>query len=190
MILLRLYLLSGLIVHKLLWEVLKRGNRNAPAPRSGTVPLQLRLVKAVKVSILLGLAVQTVLPTVLPLAEEPALVVTIGLALYSLGLLTAIASRVALADNWSDIEDARMLGNQKVVSRGLYRYVRHPIYVGDLLLLLGFELSLNSWLVLGVVLLIPVVLMKAIQEERTLMNSLPGYALYCARTKRFIPFVV
>jgi protein-S-isoprenylcysteine O-methyltransferase Ste14 len=77
-----------------------------------------------------------------------------------------------------------------VVSKGLYRFIRHPIYVGDLLLLIGLELSLNSWLVLGVILLLPVVIRQAVSEEKMLMRSLPGYETYCARTKRFIPFLI
>jgi protein-S-isoprenylcysteine O-methyltransferase Ste14 len=77
-----------------------------------------------------------------------------------------------------------------VVAYGVFRYIRHPIYVGDLLLLLGLELSLNSWLVLAVVCMIPGVLRQAVREERMLVIALPGYAAYCARTKRFIPFLV
>ncbi len=79
---------------------------------------------------------------------------------------------------------------QAVVSNGPYRLIRHPIYVGDLMLLFGLELALNSWLVLGVLLLAPIVLRQAVQEEKKLALALPGYQEYCANTKRFIPFVV
>jgi protein-S-isoprenylcysteine O-methyltransferase Ste14 len=81
------------------------------------------------------------------------------------------------------------LPSQGVVASGVYAYVRHPIYVGDLLLLLGLELALNSWLVAGVLILAPVVVLKAIKEERMLAEELPGYDSYCHRSKRFIPFV-
>ena len=76
-----------------------------------------------------------------------------------------------------------------VVDRGLYRFIRHPIYAGDLLLLAGLELSLNSWLVVGVALLTPVVMWKAMQEEKGLMTSVNGYAEYAQRTRRFVPWV-
>ncbi|HEV8525468.1 MAG TPA: hypothetical protein VGQ71_13300, partial [Terriglobales bacterium] len=66
---------------------------------------------------------------------------------------------------------------------------RHPIYVGDLLLLVGLELALNSWLVMAVLGLVPFVLRKAILEERILAERLPGYGEYIRRTKRFIPYV-
>ena len=77
-----------------------------------------------------------------------------------------------------------------VVSSGIYRYIRHPIYTGDILLLLGLELCLNSWLVLGLALLVPAVAVQAIKEEQKLVDALPDYASYIRRTKRFIPFLV
>jgi protein-S-isoprenylcysteine O-methyltransferase Ste14 len=79
---------------------------------------------------------------------------------------------------------------QEVVSNGIYRYIRHPIYAGDLLLLFGFELALNSWLVFAIMLLVPVVLRRAVLEEKLLATRLRGYDSYARRTKRFIPFVV
>jgi protein-S-isoprenylcysteine O-methyltransferase Ste14 len=101
-----------------------------------------------------------------------------------------MAARWQLGSNWSDIESARVMPEHAVVSRGIYRYVRHPIYAGDVVMLIGLELALNSWLVLGALALAPVVMRQAIGEERTLRARLPGYAEYCARTKRFIPFVM
>ena len=59
--------------------------------------------------------------------------------------------------NWSDIETAEVLCEHAVVSHGVYRYVRHPIYIGDIALLVGLELALNSWLVLGALAIAPIV---------------------------------
>ena len=149
-----------------------------------------KLVKLVKVAILLGIVAQTMLPEIFPISPEPFLLRVIGVALYTAGLLIAVTARFQLDNNWSDIETAKVLSHQAVVSNGIYGYIRHPIYVGDLLLLLGLELSLNSWLVLGVALLTPVVLFQATLEEKKLISDLPGYELYCRNTKRFIPFVI
>ena len=190
--LLRIYLLAGLIGHKLLWEVLKRrrgGPTAAPAPPK---PLRVRAVKAVKTAILLGILAQTLVPTdwmPFPIAAEPFWLRVTGVAIYTFGLLIAVLGRTQLGENWSDIETATVLREQQVVSRGVYGYIRHPIYVGDLLLLYGLELALNSWLVLGVVALTPIVLRQAIREEKMLEQQLRGYAEYRAATKRFIPFV-
>jgi protein-S-isoprenylcysteine O-methyltransferase Ste14 len=196
MLFLRIYLLAGLFVHKAVWEILKRRPGSVSVGKSEQSksgekpPLPLQLVKAVKVVILLGIAVQTLLPDILPISQVPFVLRVAGTLIYTAGLLIAIRGRAELGTNWSDIETARILRDQTVVSSGLYRLIRHPIYVGDLLLLLGLELALNSWLVLGVLLLAPVVLMQAIREEKKLARALPGYEEYCASTKRFIPFIV
>lgn len=189
MLLLRAYLLAGLIIHKLVWETLKR-QRNPRANVDSPKSPRLLLVKVVKIGILLGIAAQTLMPDVLPIADEATSLRMVGAAIYTAGLLMAIISRLQLGVNWSDIEDAQVIRDQAVVASGLYRFIRHPIYVGDLLLLIGLELSLNSWLVIGVALIAPVVLRQAIAEEKLLLQSLPGYGAYCIRTKRFIPFVV
>jgi protein-S-isoprenylcysteine O-methyltransferase Ste14 len=191
-ILLRLYLLVGLVAHKAVWEALKRRpERRQPSPPA---PLSVRIVKAAKVAILLGIVLQTVVPTTLPIVPDASSSATtiraLGVILYTAGLALAIGSRLQLGSNWSDIETARVLDRQVVVERGVYGLIRHPIYVGDILLLWGLELALNSWLVVGVALLTPVVLAQAIREEKMLEQTLPGYAEYCARTKRFIPYVV
>ncbi|MCM3874551.1 MAG: isoprenylcysteine carboxylmethyltransferase family protein [Pyrinomonadaceae bacterium] len=152
--------------------------------------LSVRAVKVVKIAILLGIVVQTLLPDILPISEEPLLLRIAGTLIYTVGLWIAICSRKELGDNWSDIEAARIGAQQFIVRNGPYRFIRHPIYVGDLMLLVGLELALNSWLLIGILLLIPVVLMQAVREEEKLIRSLPDYAAYCSSTKRFIPFVI
>ena len=190
MIWLRIYLLSGLVAHKALWEALKRRPADGDPKKRERHPFSHKLVKAVKIAILLSVVAQTMAPDVFPITSSPFSIRFIGVLVYTSGLIIAMLGRVQLGSNWSDIETAQVLRDQAVVSRGLYRFIRHPIYVGDLLLLAGLELSLNSWLVLMVGLLAPVVLWKAVREERMLTKSLPGYDAYCAQTKRFIPFVV
>ena len=122
--------------------------------------------------------------------DAPRAIIVVGTAIYTLGLAVAIVGRVQLGRNWSDIEAARVLAHQTVVQRGVNRYIRHPIYVGDLLLLTGLELALNSWLVLGVLALTPIVLSR--RSARRSSSSSPSAATgrYCRTSKRFIPFVV
>lgn len=188
MLYLKLYLLAGLILHKVIWEVLrKKADEKPKEPQS----LSLLAVKAVKVGILLGIIAQTLLPfDLLPVAENSFSMRLAGTIIYTIGLLTAIAARFQLGDNWANIETGQVLQSQQVVARGIYGFIRHPIYTGDLLLLVGLELALNSWLVLGVLILAPVVMLKAVREEEMLVRELSGYDAYRARTKRFIPFVI
>jgi protein-S-isoprenylcysteine O-methyltransferase Ste14 len=188
MVFLRVYLIAGLLLHKGVWEYMKRQGP-APSGAPAKTGLTIRSVKAFKVAILLGLFAQTMLPDILPLSSDPLSLRIIGTILFTVGLAIALSARIQLGHNWLDIETAAVKNTQQVVERGIYSYIRHPIYTGDLLLLLGLELALNSWCVVLVLLLIPIVLRKAIQEERMLCDSLPGYAGYVQRTKRFIPFV-
>jgi protein-S-isoprenylcysteine O-methyltransferase Ste14 len=187
MLILQIYLLTGLILHKVVWEILRKKSDEKPSENKS---FSLLAVKTVKIAILLGVIVQIWFPDFLPIAENPFALRIAGTAIYTIGLITAIAARFQLGDNWANIETGQVLRNQKVVAKGIYGFIRHPIYTGDLLLLLGLELALNSWLVLGVLVLAPVVLLKAIKEEQMLSQELSGYDDYRARTKRFIPFVI
>jgi protein-S-isoprenylcysteine O-methyltransferase Ste14 len=78
-----------------------------------------------------------------------------------------------------------------IATTGPYAYVRHPMYAGAILLLLGIPLLLGSWYGLG---LAPVLMVgfaiRAVLEERTLSAQLPGYADYAARVRyRFVPLI-
>ena len=188
--LLHFYLLAGLVAHKVVWEVMKRRQKQPLRIRIFAGSWIVRLAGLAKICILFALLAQTLLDDILPIAQHPSLLGALGVALFTVGLLVAVAARVRLGDNWSDIETAGVLEHQKLVADGVYSVIRHPIYLGDLLLLAGFELAQNSWLVLGVLPLLPVILRQAREEEKILVANLPGYGDYCARTKRFIPFVV
>jgi protein-S-isoprenylcysteine O-methyltransferase Ste14 len=185
--LLRFYLLAGLVAHKVYWEVTKRRVSSLPRQTPGPV---VRLIKAVKVAVLLAIVAQALAPlTILPLSVDPAPVQAAGLLLYTVGLAMALLGRSQLGNSWSDIEAPGQVAKAVLISHGLYGYIRHPIYTGDILLLVGFELSLNSQLTFAVLLMIPAILFQAIREERLLTRNLPGYRDYCRRTKRFLPFV-
>ena len=79
----------------------------------------------------------------------------------------------------------------RVVSDGPYAVVRHPMYGGALLLIAGIPLLLGSWWGLAMALIIVLLLaIRAVMEERTLMAELPGYTDYAARVRyRFVPFI-
>lgn len=119
-------------------------------------------------------------PEIAPTSSEPQPLRISGLTIYTLGLLMAIVARLQLGRNWSDIEKSRVKRDQILVAHGLYRWVRHPIYAGDLLLLLGLELALNSWAVAGVVVLALYVRQQATREERALAESCPVMKIIAA----------
>jgi protein-S-isoprenylcysteine O-methyltransferase Ste14 len=80
---------------------------------------------------------------------------------------------------------------QKVISTGLYALVRHPMYVGGLILFLGIPFSLGSWWGLfGVLIFLPAGIWRIFEEEIFLIKNLPGYSEYQNKVKhRLLPFV-
>ena len=80
---------------------------------------------------------------------------------------------------------------QQVISTGVYGFVRHPLYLGCLLMLLGAPLLLGSiyGLIIGLIALI-VLVGRIIGEEKMLVNELEGYQDYKKKvTYRLITFV-
>jgi len=79
---------------------------------------------------------------------------------------------------------------QKVISTGPYGLVRHPMYLGALVMLLGVPLALDSWW--GELTLVPmtmVILWRLMDEEIFLAENLPGYAEYRQKVRyRLVPF--
>ena len=97
----------------------------------------------------------------------------LGVALFTIGLFTAIAGRIYLGRSWRDVEDGQVFPDQTLVTRGVYRYIRHPIYAGDMLLVVGLQLALQSWLVILALAIAAIVIRQSIAEEKLLANSFP-----------------
>lgn len=81
--------------------------------------------------------------------------------------------------------------NQKVIDKGLYSVVRHPMYSSTLLLFLSMPLVLGSIYSFLIFLIYPFLIVKRIKdEERFLEKELEGYSEYKQRVKyRLIPFL-
>jgi len=81
--------------------------------------------------------------------------------------------------------------NQKVISTGPYALVRHPMYAGALVMLLGIPIALGSWWgLLIIVAMMPALIWRLIDEERFLARNLPGYVEYQRKVQyRLIPLV-
>jgi protein-S-isoprenylcysteine O-methyltransferase Ste14 len=81
--------------------------------------------------------------------------------------------------------------NQKVISTGPYAVVRHPMYAGALVLLLGIPIALGSWWgLLVLVSMLPALIWRLLDEEKFLAGNLTGYAEYQNKVRfRLIPLV-
>ena len=91
---------------------------------------------------------------------------------------------------WSSVP-IQVAEGQTVVSTGPYAVVRHPMYAGVLPLLIGTPLALGSWCGLGaLILFMPALIWRLLDEERFLHKNLPGYTEYTQKVRyRLVPFV-
>lgn len=106
-----------------------------------------------------------------------------GLVVVAVALLNHFQVNQALV-NVSPEPNAAL----QLVEIGLYRWIRHPIYLGVILTALGAALVHGHWL--GILLAVVLWLFftyKSGFEERWLMRVYPGYADYRRRTGRFVP---
>lgn len=124
-----------------------------------------------------------------PFLPPSAIGAALGVLLTALGLGIAIAARITLAGNWSAAVEIKE--EHALIRSGLYRYVRHPIYSGLLLALLGSAIALDRWrALLGFFLIFASLLLKSRHEENRLRQALPDYAAYASETAALIPFLL
>jgi protein-S-isoprenylcysteine O-methyltransferase Ste14 len=99
------------------------------------------------------------------------------------GLAWAVWSLRFLGRNLSVIAQAR-----QVVEKGPYRWVRHPLYTGEIVSALGLALTASSGPAIAVwVLLVALQVYRALREEQVLLRALPGYRAYRRRTAALLP---
>jgi len=112
----------------------------------------------------------------------------IGVAVCGGGLAFGIWSRRTLDDDWS--RDVELKQGQRLVLRGPYSLVRHPIYTAQLLMALGSAISFGTWPGYAAVATFFVGFReKLAQEEELLLRSFPDeYPQYRARVKALVPW--
>jgi protein-S-isoprenylcysteine O-methyltransferase Ste14 len=118
----------------------------------------------------------------------PPLVALVGDILVALGLYCVYR---VFRENSYAAATIEVVASQTVISSGPYALVRHPMYSGALIFLLGTPLALGSWWgLLALVPLAAVIVWRLLDEERVLAAELPGYTEYCRRVRhRLIPGV-
>ena len=112
----------------------------------------------------------------------------IGQILFYSGIVIAIWAAILLGPNLTPLPKPKPSG--EFIQSGLYRFVRHPIYFGVILVCFGWagiEQTLYT-LVLAIILLIFFDL-KSRQEEIWLTEKFSEYDIYKQNTKKLIPFI-
>ena len=79
----------------------------------------------------------------------------------------------------------------RIVERGIYRWVRNPMYLGHLIFFAGLALFLGSWIAGGVFALHVFWFNRRVREDERHLEGLFGasYRDYCRRVKRWVPGV-
>jgi protein-S-isoprenylcysteine O-methyltransferase Ste14 len=123
------------------------------------------------------------------LAVHSPLIGAIGAVLFASGIALAIWARVHLGRNWGMPMSQK--AEPELVTSGPYRLVRHPIYSGLLLGLLGTALANNLIGLIVVAILCAYFYYCASVEERNLTATFPAvYPAYRSSTKMLVPFIL
>jgi len=113
----------------------------------------------------------------------------IGLALFVLGLGLAIWARVYLGRNWG--MPMTQKDDPELVTTGPYRSVRHPIYSGIVLAMIGTTVAVSLYWLVAVVVVGAYFVYSAVVEEGNMVRLFPdSYPRYKQSTKMLIPFVL
>jgi protein-S-isoprenylcysteine O-methyltransferase Ste14 len=186
---LSVFMASSGMITAYLWrndrELLAR--RVAAGPGAEKEKIQ-KLVQLIASIVFIGIILVPALDHRFTWSKVPLSVVMLGNILVALGFLIVFAVFKTNAFTAATIE---LAPDQHVVSNGPYALVRHPMYSGALVMLLGTPLALGSWW--GLLMLVPMTLAigwRLLEEEKFLGARLPGYAEYCRSVRyRLVPFL-
>src|SRR6266849_7297768 len=122
-----------------------------------------------------------------PLRSGPLI---LGVMCFVIGLWLFYRSHADLGTNWSITLEVR--DEHRLITQGVYRWVRHPMYSALVLYSVGLALVIPNWVAgLSNLTMFAVLLALRIGPEERMMAQQFGneYAAYTARTKRLIPCV-
>jgi len=111
-----------------------------------------------------------------------------GVVLFALGVaLYRVAGR-DLGEALSPFVQPKR--GSALVTSGLYRYLRHPMYLGQASIAVGAPLTLGArWMLVVTAAALVVLAVRMVAEERALARTHAGWAGYAERAKRIFPFV-
>jgi len=110
-----------------------------------------------------------------------------GLLLMITGTAFNLTGRINLGRYWSN--QIRIYEKQEIVSRGLYKYVRHPLYSSLVMIIIGAAIAYHNWLALlsAITVFLPMMFARARQEEAFLVSNSEDYKIYMKMTGMFLP---
>ncbi|BBZ03237.1 hypothetical protein MCHIJ_26740 [Mycolicibacterium chitae] len=166
-------------------QVLERRLRVGPAAETRTI--QRLAVFGLQASVLAAM-VLSAFDHRFGWSHVPVWLCVVGLGLTAVGLGASML--VVLQNSWA-AGTIEIQTGQELVARGLYGIVRHPMYSGATLMLVGIPLGLGSfWGLLPGLLGVVALIVRTVDEEKMLVQDLPGYPDYRARVRyRMVPYL-
>jgi protein-S-isoprenylcysteine O-methyltransferase Ste14 len=166
-------------------ELLQRRMRGGPAAEKEPVQKIIMVITSLG---FIGLLVVPALDHRFAWSQMPPYMALAGDALVGIGWLAIF---FVFRENSFTSATIELAPDQKVISTGPYALVRHPMYSGALVMLLGIPIALGSWWgVLIVPAILPALIWRLFEEEKFLARNLAGYVEYQNRVKyRLIPTV-
>lgn len=113
----------------------------------------------------------------------------LSLAIASLGLFEVVLSIIQLNSSLTPFPTPKE--NASLITNGIFKYIRHPIYSGIILMTLFYGIYCENFykILIGILLFI-VFYFKSNYEENLLKSKFVSYSNYMSKTKKFIPFVI
>jgi protein-S-isoprenylcysteine O-methyltransferase Ste14 len=112
----------------------------------------------------------------------------IGLALFVMGLALAVWARVYIGRNWGMPMSQK--DDPELVTSGPYHAIRHPIYSGIILAMVGTTIAVSLYWLIAVVLVGAYFVYSAVMEERYMTERFPDtYPAYKHSSKMLIPLI-
>jgi protein-S-isoprenylcysteine O-methyltransferase Ste14 len=116
------------------------------------------------------------------------LLLWLGYGIFILGTVIALIAAINLGKNLTPLP--RPKDNAELIQGGLYRFVRHPIYFGAIVLSFGWGLIQQSTLIWLYVVIIAIFFdVKSRKEEQWLQAKFSAYAGYKKRVRKLFPWI-
>ncbi len=121
-------------------------------------------------------------------SQVPAWLSVLGAVMVAVGL--GIAMLVVYQNRYA-AANIVVEAQQKLVTTGLYGTVRHPMYSGSVIMIIGMPLALGSyWALIPAIVSLLLLVIRTVDEETMLRQELPGYRDYVASVRyRLIPLI-